>query len=267
MEIRKVNVVYYSPTRTTKQMLEHVVEGISNENVEHNDLTSPGSQPDLVLENFTIIGAPVYGGLVAKNAKERLNMIKGNDTPAAVVVVFGHRAYDDALIELRDLAIEAGFKPVAGGAFVVEHSWSNEDAPIGAGWPEESDIELAQEFGRKIREKVEAISSGKDAEIIDVRGNFPYVGMIRHGDPPKRDPFSPSSLDNLCLKCETCVRACPTGAITLDDKISTVAEACTLCHACVKFCPTSARVIPQLDIPKQYMTQNYNERKEPEIFI
>ncbi|MEE8569912.1 MAG: 4Fe-4S binding protein [Candidatus Bathyarchaeia archaeon] len=262
-----MNLVYYSPTRTTKQMLEYITEGIENDNVEHIDVTPPDSYPKQLLEDLTIIGVPVYGGLVPKIAKKRLTEIKGNDTPAVVVVVFGHRAYDDALLELRDLAAESGFKPIAGGAFVVEHSWSNNDAPIGAGRPEESDIELARDFGRQIRKKVEAITSTKDIEIIDVPGNFPYVGIIRHGDPPKRDPFSPSSNEELCIMCGTCVDVCPKGAITMEDKISTRAEDCSLCHACIKFCPTGARVIPQLDAPKQYMTKNYNERKEPEVFL
>jgi hypothetical protein len=155
-------------------MLEYIAEGITNEAVEHIDLSPPNTGSQTVLEDFSIIGVPVYGGRVPEIAIKRLKNIQGKDTLAAVVVVYGHRAYEDALIELRDLAVEIGFKPIAGGAFVVEHSWSNKNAPIGAGRPEPSDIEMAIDFGRKIKEKVATISSPTDAELIEVPGNYPY---------------------------------------------------------------------------------------------
>lgn len=174
MNLNKLKLVYYSPTRTTKQMLEYIAEGITNEAVEHIDLSPPNTGSQTVLEDFTIIGVPVYGGRVPEIAIKRLKNIQGKDTLAAVVVVYGHRAYEDALIELRNLAVEIGFKPIAGGAFVVEHSWSNKNAPIGAGRPEPSDIEMAIDLGRKIKEKVATISSPTDAELIEVPGNYPY---------------------------------------------------------------------------------------------
>jgi pyruvate formate lyase activating enzyme len=50
------------------------------------------------------------------------------------------------------------------------------------------------------------------------------------------------SRDRKCLKFGKCVRACPTGAITLDQtegrKIDR--EKCTLCFDCVSICPTEA---------------------------
>ena len=264
MKINKVKMVYYSPTKTTKQMLEYIAEGIAVEAVEHIDLTSPDAGAHKVSADLTIIGVPVYGGRVPPHAIERLKKVKGDDSLSVAVVVYGHRAYEDALIELKDFSVELGFKPIAGGVFVVEHSWSNKDAPIGAGRPEESDIAIAREFGRKIKEKVEAISSPKEATLIEVPGNYPY--KEKYGNLGQA-PVSPSTLEDICIKCGKCVEVCPTGAIAMGDTIVTAAEACTRCHACVKFCPTGARVFPEMDEPKQYMTKNYNERKEPETYL
>lgn len=264
MKTNKLNLIYYSPTRTTKQMLEYIADGITTEAIEHIDLTSPNSGAHEVSADLTIIGVPVYGGRVPVHAIERLKKVKGENSLAVAVVVYGHRAYEDALIELKDLSVEMGFKPIAGGAFVVEHSWSNKDAPIGAGRPEESDIMMAKEFGRKIREKVETISSLKDVELIEVPGNYPY--KEKYGN-LSQTPVSPSTVEDICIKCGKCVEVCPAGAIAMGDEIVTKAEDCTRCHACIKYCPTGARVFPEMDEPKQYMTKNYNERKEPEIFI
>ena len=264
MKIEKLKLIYYSPTRTTKQMLEYIAEGITNETIEHINLTPPNSGAHEVSAELTIIGVPVYGGRVPPHAIERLKKVKGDDYLSVAVVVYGHRAYEDALIELKDLSVELGFKPIAGGVFVVEHSWSNKDAPIGAGRPEESDITIAREFGRKIREKVEEISSLKDVELIEVPGNYPYKEKYGKSSPT---PISPSTLEDICIKCGKCVEVCPVGAIAMGDKIVTNAADCTRCHACIKYCPTGARVFPEMDEPKQYMTKNYNERKEPETYL
>lgn len=44
-----------------------------------------------------------------------------------------------------------------------------------------------------------------------------------------------------CIRCGTCVEACPENAITLTpDGINTDAELCTLCGKCAEVCPTKA---------------------------
>jgi len=40
-------------------------------------------------DELTIIGTPVYAGRVPPEAVRRLRRIKGNNTPAVVVVVYG----------------------------------------------------------------------------------------------------------------------------------------------------------------------------------
>jgi len=55
-----------------------------------------------------------------------LRRIKVNNTPAAVVVVYGNREYENAFLELRDIVVELGFRPIAGGAFIGEHSYNRD---------------------------------------------------------------------------------------------------------------------------------------------
>ena len=43
MEIRKVKLVYFSPTGTTRKILENVAGGVAVKDVEHIDLTLPGT--------------------------------------------------------------------------------------------------------------------------------------------------------------------------------------------------------------------------------
>lgn len=74
--------------------------------------------------------------------------VKGNGAYAVPVVSFGNRNYDDALIELRNILEQDGFRTVAGGAFVSEHSFSK---TLAAGRPDAKDLASMQEFGAKSR--------------------------------------------------------------------------------------------------------------------
>ena len=48
--------------------------------------------------------------------------MKGNQARAVLVCVYGNRAYEDTLIELKDVADKAGFVPAAAVATIAEHS-------------------------------------------------------------------------------------------------------------------------------------------------
>jgi len=264
MKIDILKLVYYSPTRTTKRVLGGIAEGIKNGALEQIDLTSPDAGSYNFHGGLTIIGAPVYGGRIPKIAEDRLKRLKAEEALAVVVTVYGNRAFEDALLELRDLAVEAGFKPIAGGAFIGEHSLSNKDTPIAPGRPDEADIEKAKEFGRKIKEKVETISSTIDVEPINVPGNYPYRERGK-----RSEPIAPKTREDLCTKCGRCAEVCPTTAVSMEDTVTTREEDCTLCHACVKNCPTGARVMehPLVKKAAQRLATQYSKRREPEIFF
>lgn len=269
MNITSVKLVYFSPTGTTKKVLEGIVEAIQGEMVDHLDLTPPEARTcrfEELQDELIIIGTPVYGGRVPVDAVHRLRRLKANNTPAVIVVVYGNRKYDDALLELNDLAVEIGFKPVAAGAFIGEHTFSRDNAPIASGRPDEEDLKKAGEFGKKIRESLKGIKAVGDIPALQVPGNFPYIEL-----PGAKDILQtyPATQETLCTKCETCVTVCPTAAITITDTVMTDMDACILCCACVKNCPTQARVMdsPRLQNIVEFMSKGLRERKEPETFF
>ena len=114
---------------------------------------------------LAIIVVPVYGGRVAPLAMERLQNIRGLDTPTVLVVVYGNRAYEKALMELDAFALPHGLKVIAGATFIGEHSYSTDEHPIAAGRPNDSDLALATEFGKKIIEKIKRLP----ARILFIR--------------------------------------------------------------------------------------------------
>ena len=266
MNFKSVKLIYFSPTGTTKKVLAAIAEGIHVDAVEQIDLTPPEARilPFAQIQaELVVIGAPVYGGRIPIDAKFGLQQIKANNTPAVIVVMYGNREYEDALLELNQIVVEAGFRPVAGGTFIGEHSFENESTPIAKGRPDIKDLQKATEFGRTIRKKLMRIQTPDEIHPLQLPGNFPYREKMQ---PPNISPITDATL---CTMCEACAKACPTAAITVGDNILTARNMCILCCACIKICPTGARVWQDswVSTKAEWLNTNYYLRKEPEIYI
>jgi flavodoxin len=187
MEVKQVKLIYFSPTETTQKVLESIAMGINVEDVEHINLTLPEVAQQTIppfSNELVIIGAPVYGGRLPVDAINRFKQIKASKTLAILIVVYGNREFEDALLELKNLAIEfallelknlaieLGFIPVAGGAFIGEHSFATKDVPIANGRPDSLDVQKAMDFGAKIKDKITALKSPDDAHMnLEIPGN------------------------------------------------------------------------------------------------
>jgi ferredoxin len=266
MDLKTVTLAYFSPTGTTKKVLEGITETIGANSVRHIDLTKPeilSKEIPGIKEGLAILGAPVYAGRIPPEAEERFRKLKGNDIPAVVIALYGNREYEDALIELRDIAVRQGFKPVAGGVFIGEHSFTSEEIPLAAGRPDAQDIDIARDLGRKIAVKMKAIERPADIPELSVPGNIPFRERVNHDNTP------PETDNRYCMKCQACVGACPTAAVTFNGEVITDADSCILCCACVKYCPTGARQItnPMIGRIRKWLSETCKERKEPEIFV
>ncbi len=266
MNKQTLSLIYFSPTGTTRRVLEAMAEGMGPRNLRHIDITLPrpgGGEAIEINAGFALIGVPVYAGRVPLTVIDRLAALKARNVPAAIVVVYGNRAFDDALLELRELSLGAGFLPVAGGAFIGEHSFAGKDAPIALGRPDEKDLATAREFGRKLGLEPGPFDSSRPAKPVQVPGNVPHRERMPHGG------IAPCTREELCTLCGTCASVCPTGAVSVDGTVVTDAAACIMCHACVKQCPSGARVMeaePVKAIVNRLVT-NFMDRKEPETFL
>ncbi|MEJ2041107.1 MAG: 4Fe-4S binding protein [Desulfosarcinaceae bacterium] len=265
MEIKQVKLVYFSPTGTTRKVLENVAKGIAAGTVEHIDLTLPeGAQKTMppFSDELVVLGAPVYGGRLPVDAIDRFKRLKASNSLAVPIVVYGNREFEDALLELKDLAIALGFNPVAGGAFIGEHSFATKDVPIADGRPDDLDVQKAMDFGAKIKDKVKALQSPDALMDLEIPGRFPYEGGARSM------AVSPVTKEDLCTLCGICAGVCPTAAISIDNSVKTETELCIRCCACIKNCPEDARVWEDSMMKKitDWLYENCRTRKEPQIF-
>jgi flavodoxin/NAD-dependent dihydropyrimidine dehydrogenase PreA subunit len=267
----KLKLVYFSPTGTSKRAAEAVAKGLGSE-FDRFDLTLPvagAMKHSFKSDELVVIAVPVYSGRVPYTAVKRLKNIKGRQSPAIVIVVYGNRAFEDALIELNDIAHEQGFRPIAGAAFIGEHSFDTPETPIATGRPDEADLDKAEAFGEQIKLK---LGLGEVSELVSP-GCRPYRQNSDWNKPLEErenaEPLSPETDPETCTLCGRCAQVCPTAAVAVNDSVKTDKKECIACTACVKCCPTGARAwkYERVKSAAFRLHANYGERKEPEFFL
>ena len=102
--------ITFSPTGGTDKVTELLTEAMDGEKRRISLLPEKEDYSRHVFKSGDIcfIAVPSFGGRVPQEAAKRLGMMKGNQARAVLVCVYGNRAYEDTLIELKDVADKAG---------------------------------------------------------------------------------------------------------------------------------------------------------------
>lgn len=243
--------IHFSPAQTTAGIVGRIAAAFDPS--EQISLMRACHETRFEKTDTVIVGMPVFAGRIPVTAKQRLMKIKGDQTPAVAVVVYGNRAYEDALLELKDTLEQNGFVVAAAGAFIAGHSLFPEAA---AGRPDRDDLKIIDDFAVRC---VEKIKSGNFPPLT-VSGNFPYKDV----SPFPLFPF----VDESCTRCAKCAEVCPVGAVSRDNWTTNPA-ACISCAACVHVCPVGARRFRGAiyERAKQMILPKCAARLKPDIFI
>ena len=281
-----ITVICFSPTHTSRAIAGAVADGMARTRcgagatascpsiVRTLDLTLDRSDEPIILTSgeTVVLGAPVYAGRVAPEAVRRLKRIQiaaGASIPAVVTVTYGNRNYEDALVELYDLALSLGLTPFAAGAFIGEHSYSTPAMPIAEGRPDSMDLADASIFGGECARKLE--SPGAFAPF-HIKGNRPYKEPSRPASspaaahpsgsgtaavppahsavtaspgtpaiPPVHSAVSASSGTPTVPSTHSAATASPDRPAV--PAVPVTADGCPLCGECAAVCPTGAIVL------------------------
>lgn len=270
MESKRIWAIYFSPTHTTRRVVE-TVAAVLAEKLEAEtarwDFTLPQGREDWPVfrpGDVAVVGVPTYAGLIPALTEPWLGKLEGAGVPAVPVVTYGNRDFDDALIQLRDLLTDRGFLPFAAGAFVGEHSFSR---LLAAGRPDGEDLTLARQLGALAARRLKA----GELAMVEVAGTpRPYRERYQPRD-RQGNPVNFMDAKSLagegCDRCGLCAKVCPTGAIDPTD-FSVSRGPCLKCGACVKMCPKGARYFENrnyLDHTRQ-LEEDYTRRGEVSLF-
>ena len=253
-----VSQIIFSPTGGTKQVADIITKawGMSVNEIDLTNAKTDYAALSPKKEDIVVIAVPSYGGRVPALVAERISKIRGNQAQCVIVCVYGNRAYEDTLIELKDIAEKSGFKVIAAVAAIAEHSIMHQYA---AGRPDSKDKQELQDFAEKILEKINRGVAGTSTQQIP--GNHPYKKAGGAGLVPKAD--------KKCTSCGLCAESCPAKAISKENVKVSDSKKCISCMRCVVKCPQSARKVngAMVSAAALAMKKVCSIRKENELYI
>ena len=202
----KISSLYFSPTGTTRRVIDAVIAGIGSEGKVFYDVTHAfQTERQLLSDGVVIIGAPVYAGRIPEDFLKRMKNYHAAGLPTVLVVLYGNREFEDALVELRDVATAQGFNVIA------------------AGRPDGDDLAVAFQFGQQVVKKIEC----GDLSTPEISGDVPYRERVKFGG------IAPTTVAERCVLCGECAGARPVNIVTVTSTgVETVAERCIMCSAC-----------------------------------
>lgn len=259
MNIKSAKSIIFSPCGGSLKVARAVTKGIAFNATEYN-LTLPGQrQQSLNFESddLAVFSFPVYGGHVPRViSKNIFKILNGHKTPALLIAVYGNREFEGALLDLCNLAVARGFRPVAAVAAVAEHTIAPE---IAANRPDHEDLALLENFGGQIYER---LAAQPDLE------SFSFLAPGVAPNHPPSEPMRPEADPEVCTECGQCPPVCPVSAIPEETPMVTDTE-CICCMACVKICPEKARALNDARVPSllDWLKKTAGERKNPRLFL
>ena len=271
MSVKTVWAAYFSATDTTKKVVTRIARRLAARTGAAYgvyDFTLPQARQAPKAfgpEDLVVFGTPVYAGRVPNLLIQFVSLVRGNGALAVPVVCYGNRAYDDALMELRNTLAAGGFLPLAAAAFSCQHAFSQSQ---NAGRPDVSDLTIAGGFADRVAKKLAA----GGLSPVSVPGNDPvgpyYTPRDRSGNPINILKAVPVTADT-CTRCGLCARQCPLGSIDPEDETRMIGK-CMKCNRCVKHCPAGAKYFddPNYLYHKTELEEQFSwPRKSPELFL
>ena len=276
--VNSVQCLYFSPTGSTRQVVETVARGTGMPVTAPISITTPHERDSFsgqIDGDLLIVGVPVYTGRIPSFVLSPLSRVDGAGRCALPVAVCGNVRMGTCLAELCAILKRQGFPMPAAGNFVAQHSFACEDFPIAKGRPDQDDLRQAAEFGRRVAGKI-----AQDPEDITcVYGGSLYIQMYVSGSteatgcvsmPASHRPTVRVSEHNaqLCDDCGDCVDVCPTGSIDPESYL-VEDETCIRCFACTSVCTSGAKakIVQPVEQLAAWFRHRSTERGEPLLFF
>ena len=242
LEIRKIAIIYFSPTGNTGIIAEEIYRQLMSANVRVDliDITIPKNRENLsnlFNHDFIIFGFPIYYRRAPQLIRTWIRTLKKKERKCAVYFTYGGVTTGVALQDMACLLMDRGFGLLAAAEFLGQHTFNL------AGWnlmkdrPNEEDKNLARTFAREILNKlVDKNTKPICFEPLSEQENKKFDKKSRS---TRRIIPVPYIIPKECVNCGNCETHCPTGAINI-EKFEINRKSCIRCLKCMTLCPENA---------------------------
>lgn len=241
---QRVIVIYFSQTGATRQVAEAIARGLEagGAAVELADLLK--TDPATVASYDVVgLGTPVFYYKEPVVVREFIAALpKANRQPAFTFITHGGNPVNT----LRRLQ-----KQLAARGHIVANSFSctgYDTYPMFFrvfrewGHPTGDELGLARDFGERLPSECRWLREERKFATPKYRfvgGKYFLLSLLCQGGMMKK-LFPPLKVrEDLCTRCNTCARTCPTHAIVMSP-YPTVNDKCMWCYQCERLCPQQA---------------------------
>lgn len=168
MKIKKMYVLYFSPTGGTEKIARFVADELAGAlelEQEFINFTRPENRETeyrFGAEDLLVMASPVYAGRLPNKLMPKYKAkIFGEGAPAVPICVFGNRSPDEALRELVLLLEGNGFRVAGGAALAGRHAFSDK---VGEGRPDSEDRGQMKVFAAGVAAKL----AGEELPLLEM---------------------------------------------------------------------------------------------------
>ncbi len=225
-----------SPTGGTKKIAKAMMDAFSELNIPLGKIDFLPSRVRKLTYEFQedellVFVAPVFFGRMPWCIYD-FKGLKGNNSNALVVCVYGNRLCEDAPYETSLFLKEQGFNTIAYAEFVAQHSLYSK---LGENRPTDDDI-------ADIKAKTKNLFNDFIEDKLAIPYKFEDHELKERGVPTVIPTFK-EGCEILCDDCRLCMKVCP---LDLIDKMTGLVpkekeSECMGCLACMCHCTTGAR--------------------------
>lgn len=271
MKITNIKSIYFSGTGTTEQAVQRLCKTLGDAlalPVKSICINNPSLREEiqtLTSTELLVIGCPTYAGRLPNLLLPYFqNNIKGDNTMAVAVSLYGNRNVDDALMELCLTLEQNNCIPIGAAAVIGQHVFA---PALGTNRPDKADFRALDDLAKAI---VEKLQQDETPQAVTVIGNNPlrpyYTPRDRYGYPINILKVRPKTHKRKCNKCGICIKSCPVSAISPDPSV--VVGPCMKCGACLKICPTQAKYYDDggFQFHKDELEATYQAPQKTQIF-
>ncbi|MDY6911337.1 MAG: 4Fe-4S binding protein [Chloroflexota bacterium] len=271
MKAETATFVYFSSTGATDRVIHAIARGMDVDKPQFINLTDPKDRAATlppIESDIVVIGTPVHNHRLPPFLMSSFQRLRGQGQPAAVVAVYGNVGVGITLEQLASVAEERGFTVIGGASFVGEHSFAHDGLPIAMGRPDERDVRAAEEFGRRLQERLAFLQDDMVPQRVGFPATIPLMIRVMPQNSAPMVTRPAKADDSVCIRCGECVKTCPMGAI--DEITLNIDEhLCIRCYSCVRTCQQSARHISlRMEwLFRQGFRSAMAKRQEPQFYL